>query len=115
MSPEPLLLVERDEPIAVVLLNRPKQLNALSDGLMEELVGTLTELDADPAIRCIVLGDPSARSLPVPTSRSSRARRRSSSTTRRIERWDAIRALWTPLVAAVSVSPRRRLRAGDDV
>ena len=57
MSPEPLLLVERDEPIAVVLLNRPKQLNALSDGLMEELVGTLTELDADPAIRCIVLGD----------------------------------------------------------
>ena len=39
--------VERDEPIAVVLLNRPQQLNALSDELMEELVTTLHELDAE--------------------------------------------------------------------
>src|SRR5205807_626754 len=51
-----VLLVERDEPIAVCLLNRPKQLNALSDELMDELVTALRELDADEAIRCIVLG-----------------------------------------------------------
>ena len=30
--------VEREPPIAVVLLNRPKPLNALSDELMDELV-----------------------------------------------------------------------------
>jgi len=33
-----LVLVERDGPIAVVLLNRPQQLNALSDALMDKLV-----------------------------------------------------------------------------
>ena len=52
----PLVLVERDDPVAVVLLNRPAQLNALSDELMDELVTALRELDADEAVRCIVLG-----------------------------------------------------------
>ncbi len=53
---ETVVLVEREPPIAVVLLNRPKQLNALSDELMDELVRALTELDEDIEIRCIVLG-----------------------------------------------------------
>jgi enoyl-CoA hydratase/carnithine racemase len=34
-----------------VLLNRPEQLNALSDELMAELVGTLEELDQDESAR----------------------------------------------------------------
>src|SRR3954454_3268093 len=46
------VLVEREEPIAVVRLNRPKQLNALSGELMDELVAALQELDEDEAIRC---------------------------------------------------------------
>ena len=50
-----LVEVERDGAVAVVLLNRPEALNALSDELMDELVATLTELDRDRAIRCIVL------------------------------------------------------------
>ncbi|HKA27500.1 MAG TPA: enoyl-CoA hydratase-related protein, partial [Gaiellaceae bacterium] len=51
-----LVLVERDGPVAVVLLNRPEALNALSDELMDELVEQLGELDRDEAVRCIVLG-----------------------------------------------------------
>src|SRR5919199_1829317 len=51
-----LVLVEREQPIAVVRLNRPDRLNALSDELMDELVGALTELDRDEAVRCIVVG-----------------------------------------------------------
>ena len=51
-----LVLVERDGPVAVVLLNRPDALNALSDELMEQLVSTLQELDRDDEVRCIVLG-----------------------------------------------------------
>ena len=103
MSSEQLLLVERDEPIAVVLLNRPKQLNALSDELMEELVGTLTELDADPTIRCIVLGGSErAFAAGADIEELSRTSAIELYYARRIERWDAIRALWTPLVAAVS-------------
>ncbi|MGZ4414807.1 MAG: enoyl-CoA hydratase/isomerase family protein, partial [Gaiellaceae bacterium] len=53
---EALVLVERADPIAVVLLNRPQQLNALSGELMEELVAALQKLDEDEAVRCIVLG-----------------------------------------------------------
>jgi enoyl-CoA hydratase len=103
VSPEQLLLVERDEPIAVVLLNRPKQLNALSDALMEELVGTLTELDADPAIRCIVLGGSErAFAAGADIEELSKSSAIELYYARRIERWDAIRGLWTPLVAAVS-------------
>src|SRR5262249_60263953 len=51
-----LVLVERDDPVAVVLLNRPEALNALSDELMDELVTRLGELDRDEGVRCIVLG-----------------------------------------------------------
>ena len=42
-----LVEVERDGAVAVVLLNRPDQLNALSDELMAELVSALQELDRD--------------------------------------------------------------------
>ena len=56
MTGEPLVLVERDGAVGVVLMNRPKQLNALSNELMTAVVAALAELDADPAIRCLVLG-----------------------------------------------------------
>ena len=51
-----LVEVERDGAVAVVLLNRPEVLNALSDELMDELVTKLAELDRDEAVRAIVLG-----------------------------------------------------------
>jgi enoyl-CoA hydratase len=38
-----------------ITLNRPKQLNALNDGLMDELGAALKSFDADEAIGCIVL------------------------------------------------------------
>ena len=49
-------MVERDGRVAVVLLNRPKQLNALSGELMGALVSALLELDGDAEVRAIVLG-----------------------------------------------------------
>jgi enoyl-CoA hydratase len=39
----------------LIRLNRPKQLNALSDGLMDELGAALKAFDADDGIGCIVL------------------------------------------------------------
>jgi enoyl-CoA hydratase len=39
----------------VVTLNRPKQLNALNDGLMDELGQAMAAFDADPQVGCIVL------------------------------------------------------------
>jgi enoyl-CoA hydratase len=98
-----LVLVERDGAIAVVLLNRPDQLNALSDKLMEELVSALTELDRDEGVRAIVLGG-SERAFAAGADIGELAQASAIDLyyQRRIERWDAIRGLWTPLIAAVS-------------
>jgi enoyl-CoA hydratase len=100
---DPLVLVERDEPIATVLLNRPKQLNALSDELMDEVIMRLEELDTDPNVRCIVLGG-SDRAFAAGADIGELARSSAIDLyyARRGERWDVIRNLWTPLVAAVS-------------
>src|SRR5207248_8955937 len=98
-----LVVVERDPPIAVCLLNRPQQLNALSDELMDELVSELQRLDRDDAIRCIVLGG-SERAFAAGADIGELARSSAIELyfARRVERWNAIRNLWTPLVAAVS-------------
>jgi len=98
-----LVLVERDDPVAVVLLNRPEALNALSDELMDELVTRLGELDRDEAVRCIVLGG-NERAFAAGADIGELARSSAIDLyyQRRVERWDAIRGLWTPLVAAVS-------------
>ena len=103
MSAEPLVLVERDAAVAVVLLNRPKQLNALSDELMEELVDRLQELDRDESVRCIVLGGSErAFAAGADIGQLAQATPVEMYYQRRVDRWDEIRALWTPLVAAVS-------------
>ena len=43
--------IEGDK-VAIITLNRPKQLNALNDQLMDELGAALKAFDADPAIGC---------------------------------------------------------------
>ena len=103
MASADLVLCERDGDIAVVLLNRPQQLNALSDELMDELVSALQELDRDEAIRCIVLGgNERAFAAGADIGELAQASAVELYYARRVERWDAIRNLWTPLVAAVS-------------
>jgi enoyl-CoA hydratase len=98
-----LIEVERDGAVAVVLLNRPEQLNALSDALMDELVSTLEELDRDPETRAIVLGG-NERAFAAGADIGELAETTAIDLyyQRRVERWDSIRGLWTPLVAAVS-------------
>ena len=98
-----VVLVERDGPVAVVLLNRPDALNALSGELMDALVSALEELDSDEAVRCIVLGG-SERvfAAGADVAELAAATPIELYENRRIDRWDAIRALRTPLVAAVS-------------
>ena len=41
--------------VGVITLNRPKQLNALNNELMDELGAALKAFDADPAIGCMVI------------------------------------------------------------
>ena len=98
-----LVVVERDGAVGVVLMNRPEALNALSSELMEAVVGALEELDADDAIRCIVLGgNDRAFAAGADVGELAAATPIELFQNRRIDKWDAIRALRTPLVAAVS-------------
>jgi len=41
--------------VGIVTLNRPKQLNALNNQLMDELGAALQAFDADPAIGCMII------------------------------------------------------------
>ncbi|MCL4133703.1 UNVERIFIED_CONTAM: hypothetical protein GTU68_029534 [Idotea baltica] len=50
-----IILVERDEAVAIVTLNRPDALNALSRALRTELVRVFDELAQDDTIRAVVL------------------------------------------------------------
>ncbi|OYV37239.1 MAG: enoyl-CoA hydratase [Thiomonas sp. 20-64-5] len=50
-----LILTETRGHVGLVTLNRPKQLNALNDALMDALGAALKAFDADAAIGCIVL------------------------------------------------------------
>jgi enoyl-CoA hydratase/carnithine racemase len=50
-----VLLVEREGPIATVVLNRPEKLNALTKPMWQGLGDTVRALSADDSIRCIVL------------------------------------------------------------
>ncbi|TNF59523.1 MAG: enoyl-CoA hydratase, partial [Burkholderiales bacterium] len=54
MSPE-LITLRTEGRVGIVTLNRPKQLNALNDQLMNELGAALKAFDADENIGCMVI------------------------------------------------------------
>lgn len=54
-KPSEDVLVELDEPLAYLTLNRPEKRNALSEGLMARLILALRDVAKNPAIQVIVL------------------------------------------------------------
>jgi enoyl-CoA hydratase len=97
------VLVERTARVGVVLMNRPKQLNALSGELMGAVVGALQELDVDPEIRAIVLGGGErAFAAGADIAELAEGTPVTLYENRRLDQWDTIRGLRTPVVAAVS-------------
>ena len=51
-----ILLVEKRDQVAYVTLNRPQIRNAFDEALIAELGSALAKLDADAAVRAVVLG-----------------------------------------------------------
>ncbi len=49
------ILVEKRDAVAIITLNRPRQLNALNNQLVDELHRALENADDDPAIAAVVL------------------------------------------------------------
>src|ERR1700709_100560 len=52
---EPVLLIDRRGPVAVVTLNRPQAMNALSRELRRELYRGFVDLNEDDSISAVVL------------------------------------------------------------
>ncbi len=50
-----MVLVEHDEGVTTLTLNRPEAMNALDLTLKEQLLAALTDAAEDPAVRCVVL------------------------------------------------------------
>jgi enoyl-CoA hydratase len=90
--------------VGVITLNRPKQLNALNEQLMDELGAALRAFDADGAIGCIVLtGSEKAfaagADIGAMATYSFADVYKSDYITRN---WEAIRVVRKPVIAAVS-------------
>ena len=49
------LIVETDQAVTLIRLNRPEALNALNGQLMDEMTAALDAAEADPDVRCIVI------------------------------------------------------------
>jgi len=96
--------VIREAPIAIVQLNRPEALNALSDELMDELVSTLEQLDDDAETRCIVLtGSDKAFSAGADIKQSFVDATPASMLAEDLtSKWERLRQIHKPIIAAVS-------------
>ena len=49
------IIVEIEDHISVITLNRPDALNALNDQLLDELCSALIEAQRNDKVRCIIL------------------------------------------------------------
>jgi enoyl-CoA hydratase len=97
------ILLAVDGPVATITLNRPQALNALNAALLGELVDALTKLDADDAVRCIVLTG-HERAFAAGADIKEMAEASSVDMLRRnaLARYDAVRKIAKPIIAAVS-------------
>jgi len=101
------IVLERDGAVATVRLNRPNVLNALNLQMLDELSAAFAQLDADEAVRAIILtgtgpkafaaGADIAELNALPSPRAAEAQaRKGQSLTRALER------MHVPVIAAVN-------------
>src|SRR5438105_8815417 len=103
MPDEQYVLSSIDGPVAIVTLNRPRQLNALAGPLMHELVAALEQHDADSTVHAIVItGGPTVFAAGADIKEMSESSAVEMLLRDRISLWDRVRRLKKPLVAAVA-------------
>lgn len=97
------LKLTHDGFVATVQLHRPAVLNALNLELMVELVETLESLDSDDAVRVIVLtGNEKAFAAGADIKEMAEATTIDMLMRDQFSRWDRIRKIKKPIIAAVS-------------
>ena len=105
---DPVILTELrgdgERRTALVRLNRPKQLNALNDEVMDALGEALRRFDADPAVGAIVVtGNDKAFAAGADIGMLSKHDFISAYTTDLVTRnWETIRSVRKPVIAAVA-------------
>ena len=92
------------EKVGVITLNRPKQLNALNDQLMNELGQALKAFDADEKIGCMIItGSEKAFAAGADIGAMAKYSFADAYKGDYITRnWEAIRSIRKPVIAAVS-------------
>ncbi len=99
----PFVLTTKENGYAIAQLNRPDVLNAINMKLMEELVDALETLDKDDDVRCIILtGNDKAFAAGADIKEMADASSVEMLTRDQFARWDRIRKLKKPIIAAVS-------------
>ena len=97
------IIVNKEGPIAIIRLNRPKVLNALSVALMEELVDAFEKLDKDKTISVLILtGGESVFATGMDLKEIAEASRIDLAFSKRFRLWDRLRKIGKPIIAAVS-------------
>jgi enoyl-CoA hydratase len=98
-----LIVVERPaDSVGLVRMNGPRG-NALSGPLMGELMSALQELDADESIRCLIItGNEKAFAVGADISEMSKATAVEMIHKEFIARWEHLRKIHKPVIAAVS-------------
>ena len=104
MAYECITVRTEGEKVGVITLNRPKQLNALNDHLMNELGQALQAFDADESIGCIILtGSEKAFAAGADIGAMAKYSFADAYKGDYITRnWEAIRSIRKPVIAAVS-------------
>jgi enoyl-CoA hydratase len=101
--PENIIVTRHDGYVATVQLNRPKVLNALNLQTMVELVEALEELDSAADVRCIVIhGSDRVFAAGADITEMADATAVDMLLRDQFTRWDRIRRVKTPIIAAVS-------------
>lgn len=102
MSDAPLVLVETDGPVALIRLNRPEVLNALSTPLVSAIADAFEAIEADDAIRAVVItGGEKAFSAGADISEFVDAGPVDLIMGPRFKAWDRVRRFSKPTIAAV--------------
>jgi enoyl-CoA hydratase len=103
MNYNTILVTISDQGFATIRLNRPKVLNALNREVMDELVSALETLDRDDSVRCIILtGDDRAFAAGADIKELADASAVDMLVRDQLSKWDRIRKIKKPLIAAVS-------------
>ncbi len=98
-----MIVVERRERVGLIILNRPKSLNALNRQLAEETLAVLRELDADPGIGAIVItGNPRAFAAGADIEEMAEKSFTDFYMDDFLSPWDEVRQISKPIIAAVA-------------